>query len=65
MVAERGAEGVEKVRELTGGDGAHAALECVGTGQAIEMALGVTRDGGVVGRVGAAQYSNVPMTSAP
>ena len=25
------------------------------------MAIGVTRDGGVIGRVGAAQYSEVPM----
>ena len=36
-------------------------LECVGTGEAIEMALGAVRDGGVVSRVGAAQYSHVPM----
>jgi threonine dehydrogenase-like Zn-dependent dehydrogenase len=61
VIAERGAEGVERVRELTGGDGTHAVLECVGTGQAIETALGVARDGGVVSRVGASQYSEVPM----
>ena len=36
-------------------------LECVGTSAAIEMALGVVRDGGAVSRVGAAQYSEVPM----
>ena len=30
VVAERGEEGVEKVRELTGGDGTHTVLECVG-----------------------------------
>jgi threonine dehydrogenase-like Zn-dependent dehydrogenase len=61
VVAERGEEGVATVRELTGGDGTHAVLECVGTRPAIEMALGVTRDGGVVGRVGASQYTDVPM----
>jgi hypothetical protein len=61
VVAERGEEGVAKVRELTGGDGAHAVLECVGTREAIETSLAVARDGGVVGRVGAAQYSEVPM----
>jgi threonine dehydrogenase-like Zn-dependent dehydrogenase len=61
VIAERGAEGVERVRELTGGDGTHAVLECVGTAEAIEMGLGVARDGGVVSRVGAAQYSHVPM----
>ena len=31
VVAERGEEGVAKVRELTGGDGTHTVLECVGT----------------------------------
>jgi threonine dehydrogenase-like Zn-dependent dehydrogenase len=61
VVAERGEEGVAKVRELTGGDGTHAVLECVGTRQAIEMALGMVRDGGVVSRVGAPQYTEVPM----
>jgi threonine dehydrogenase-like Zn-dependent dehydrogenase len=61
VVAERGAEGVERVRELTGGDGTHTVLECVGTRQAIEMSLGAVRDGGVISRVGAAQYTEVPM----
>jgi threonine dehydrogenase-like Zn-dependent dehydrogenase len=61
IVAERGAEGVEKIRELTGGDGTHTVLECVGTGQSIETALGIARDGGVVSRVGASQYTTVPM----
>jgi threonine dehydrogenase-like Zn-dependent dehydrogenase len=61
VVAERGEEGVATVRELTGGDGTHAVPECVGTRSAIEMALGVVRDGGVVGRVGASQYTEVPM----
>jgi hypothetical protein len=61
VVPERGEEGVERVRELTGGDGTRTVLECVGTRQAIEMSLGVVRDGGVVGRVGAPQYAEVPM----
>jgi threonine dehydrogenase-like Zn-dependent dehydrogenase len=61
VIAERGAEGVERVRELTGGDGTRTVLECVGTRQAIEMALGAARDGGVVSRVGAPQYTEVPM----
>src|SRR5436190_4487683 len=30
VVSERGDEGVERVRELTGGSGAHSVLECVG-----------------------------------
>jgi threonine dehydrogenase-like Zn-dependent dehydrogenase len=61
VIPERGAEGIEKVRDLTGGDGSHTVLECVGTSQAIEMALGSVRDGGVASRVGAAQYTEVPM----
>ena len=61
VIAERGEEGIELTRELTGGDGTHTVLECVGTSGAIGMALGVVRDGGVVSRVGAAQYTEVPM----
>lgn len=56
VVAERGDEGVERVRELTGGDGTHAVLECVGHVSAYEQALGVVRVGGVISRVGVPQY---------
>ncbi|WP_330302622.1 MULTISPECIES: zinc-dependent alcohol dehydrogenase family protein [unclassified Streptomyces] len=61
VVAERGEEGIERVRELTGGDGTHAVLECVGTLPALEMSLGVGRAGGTVSRVGAPQYGEVPL----
>ena len=61
VVAERGDEGVEKVRALTGGDGTHKVLECVGLKEAIETAFAVVRDGGTVSRVGAPQYDEVPM----
>ena len=61
VVAARGEEGIELTRELTGGDGTHTVLERVGTSGAIGMALGVARGGGVVSRVGAAQYTEVPM----
>ncbi|WP_327672724.1 MULTISPECIES: zinc-dependent alcohol dehydrogenase family protein [unclassified Streptomyces] len=61
VVAERGEEGVERVRELTGGDGTHTVLECVGLEQAIDTALGVVRAGGTISRVGAPQYEQVPM----
>jgi threonine dehydrogenase-like Zn-dependent dehydrogenase len=60
VVAERGEEGVERVRELTGGDGTHTVLECVGTVEAIRTGFAVARAGGVVSRVGAPQYSEVP-----
>jgi threonine dehydrogenase-like Zn-dependent dehydrogenase len=61
VVSERGQEGIERVRELTGGDGTHTVLECVGTREAIEMSIGAVRDGGVIGRVGAAQYDEMPL----
>ena len=61
VVAERGDEGAERVRELTGGDGTHTVLECVGLEAAIETAFAVVRDGGTVSRVGAPQYAKVPM----
>jgi hypothetical protein len=60
VVAERGEEGVAKVRELTGGDGTHTVLECVGLKPAIETAYGVVRSGGTISRVGAPQYPDVP-----
>jgi threonine dehydrogenase-like Zn-dependent dehydrogenase len=61
VVVERGEGGTERVRELTGGDGTHAVIECVGTRASMETALGVVRDGGAVSRLGAAQYGEVPM----
>jgi len=61
VVSERGAEGVERVRDLTAGDGTHTVLECVGLVDAVETAFGVVRDGGTVSRVGAPQYAEVPM----
>jgi len=51
VVRERGEEGVARVRELTDGGTRHA-LECVGTTQAFETAIGVCRPGGTVGHVG-------------
>ncbi len=64
VIAERGDEAVERLRELTGGDGTHAVLECVGTRAAIDVAFEVVRDGGVISRVGVPQYDEVPFGSA-
>lgn len=61
VVAERGPEGVARVRDLTGGDGTHAVLECVGHLPAYEQALGVARVGGVISRVGVPQYDTGPI----
>jgi threonine dehydrogenase-like Zn-dependent dehydrogenase len=61
VVAERGDEGIAKVRELTGGHGTHAVLEAVGHMPAYEQALGVVRPGGVISRVGVPQYEDAPV----
>lgn len=61
VVAERGDEGVARVKELTGGDGTHAVLEAVGYLDAFEQALGVVRPGGAVSRVGVPQYTEGPI----
>jgi threonine dehydrogenase-like Zn-dependent dehydrogenase len=52
IIAERGADGVARVLELTGGIGADSVLECVGTPEAMRQALESTRPGGNVGFVG-------------
>jgi hypothetical protein len=53
IVVERGKEGSAIVRELLGGHGADAVLECVGTKESMHQALDCTRPGGRVGYVGA------------
>ena len=52
IVAERGAEGLARVMDLTKGVGAHSVLECVGTAEAMDQALACCRPGGTVGFVG-------------
>lgn len=61
IVSERGEEGIERVRELTRGDGTHTVLECVGLLPALETSIGVVRAGGTISRVGAPQYDQVPL----
>lgn len=63
IVSERGEEAIERVRELTGGFGAHSVLECVGYEESTVTALSVARPGGAVGRVGVPQDSTVPRAS--
>jgi threonine dehydrogenase-like Zn-dependent dehydrogenase len=65
VVAERGEAGIVAVKALTNGDGAKRVLECVGTQDAIDTALAVVRSGGVIGRVGAAQYSQIGFGFGP
>jgi threonine dehydrogenase-like Zn-dependent dehydrogenase len=60
VVRERGDEAVERVRELTGGFGAHSVLECVGLEQAVVTALEIARPGGAIGRVGVPEHDTTP-----
>jgi len=60
IVGERGEAAIERVRELTGGVGAHSVLECVGYEEALLTALSIARPGGAVGRVGVPQDATIP-----
>ena len=60
VVAERGKEAVERVRELTGGHGAHSVLECVGLDASFTTAVKIARPGGAIGRVGVPQSESIP-----
>jgi threonine dehydrogenase-like Zn-dependent dehydrogenase len=51
VVKERGVEAIAQVKEMTG-YGAPSVLECVGTQQALDTAIGSARPGGSIGYVG-------------
>src|SRR3982750_2404929 len=52
IVTERGDDGVARIKELTKGLGADAVLECVGTEESMQQAIGAARPGGYVSYVG-------------
>ncbi len=52
IVAERGDEGVARIKELTNGIGADSVLECVGAQEPMMQAIQSTRPGGWIGFVG-------------
>jgi threonine dehydrogenase-like Zn-dependent dehydrogenase len=60
IVSDRGENAVERVKELTGGLGAHSVLECVGHGESMLTAMKIARAGGAVGRVGVPQEETIP-----
>ena len=62
LVPERGDPAVAHVRELTGGIGADAVLECVGTHESLTQALHSTRPGGFLGFVGVPHDADIPAT---
>ncbi|HWD84714.1 MAG TPA: zinc-dependent alcohol dehydrogenase family protein [Solirubrobacteraceae bacterium] len=61
IVEERGQAAVDRVKELTDDIGVDAALECVGTGEAMNTAISVTRPGAMVGYVGVPHGVELPV----
>ncbi|MEV4394844.1 alcohol dehydrogenase catalytic domain-containing protein [Nonomuraea sp. NPDC049607] len=64
IVTERGDEGVARIKELTGGLGAHSVVEAVGTQESMTQAIGATRPGGHVGFVGVSHDLALPLDQA-
>jgi len=60
VVTERGDAGVARIKDLTGGLGAHSVIEAVGTQESMLQAIGSTRPGGHVGYVGVAHGVELP-----
>ncbi|MGJ0223770.1 zinc-binding dehydrogenase, partial [Streptococcus pyogenes] len=60
VVEERGDAGVARIKELTGGLGAHSTIEAVGTQESMLQAIRATRAGGHVGFVGVAHDVELP-----
>ncbi|MER7976501.1 alcohol dehydrogenase catalytic domain-containing protein [Streptomyces sp. NPDC095817] len=64
VVAERGEEGIDRVRELTGGEGVDKVIEAVGTRETLDTAFGTVVDGGTISRLGVPQYEEGPVGAA-
>src|SRR5215218_10437015 len=62
IVTERGDDGVARIKQLTGGLGAHSVVEAVGTQESMMQAIRSTRPGGHVGYVGVAHDVELPGT---
>jgi threonine dehydrogenase-like Zn-dependent dehydrogenase len=60
IVTERGDDGVAKIKDLTGGFGAHSVIEAVGTQESMMQAIRSTRPGGHVGYVGVSHDVTLP-----
>jgi threonine dehydrogenase-like Zn-dependent dehydrogenase len=60
VVTERGDEGVARIKDMTGGLGAHSVIEAVGTQESMMQAIRATRSGGHVGYVGVAHGVTLP-----
>ena len=60
IVTERGDGGVARIKEMTGGYGAHSVIEAVGTHESMMQAIRSTRPGGHVGYVGVSHGVQLP-----
>ena len=60
IVTERGDEGVARIKDMTGGLGAHSVVEAVGTQESMMQAIRSTRSGGHVGFVGVSHGVELP-----
>jgi threonine dehydrogenase-like Zn-dependent dehydrogenase len=60
IVTERGDDGVARIKELTGGLGAHSVIEAVGSQESMMQAIRSTRPGGHVGFVGVSHGVELP-----
>jgi len=63
ILAARGEAAIEAVKEMTNGVGVDAAMECVGTGQAMDTAIAIARPGSTVGFVGVPHGVELPVQS--
>ena len=61
IVEERGEVAVEAVKHVTDGIGVDAALECVGTNEAMQTTLAIARPGSIVGYVGVPHGVEMPV----
>jgi threonine dehydrogenase-like Zn-dependent dehydrogenase len=60
VVTERGDDGVARIKEMTGGYGAHSVIEAVGTQESMMQAIRSARPSGHVGYVGVAHGVELP-----
>lgn len=60
IVEERGDDGVARIKDLTGGLGAHSVIEAVGTQEAMLQGMRATRPGGHMGFVGVSHGVELP-----
>ena len=51
-MTQRGEAGIARIKELTRGVGAESVLECVGTPESMQQAIGAACPGGYVSYVG-------------